>query len=100
VVNATVPLKLPALVGAKVNVAEVLFPACSVIGSAMLLIVKPAPLKVAWLMLRSDVPVFEIVTVLFWFDPTATLPKVSCVGFSVKTPPFDADPVAEIEAST
>ena len=65
VANVTLPLKLPLLVGAKVTVAEVLFPACRVKGSVMLLMVNPAPLKVAWLMVRSAVPVFEIVTVLF-----------------------------------
>ena len=47
VVNVTLPLKLPLFVGAKVRLADVLFPECSVMGSAMLFMVNPAPLRVA-----------------------------------------------------
>lgn len=100
VAKATLPVKLPLPVGAKVTVVEVLVPACRVRGSARLLIVNPAPLKVAWLIVRSAVPVFEIVTLLFWFDPTVTLPKLSCAGFRVRTPPFAAVPVAVTAART
>ena len=64
VVNATLPAKLPVLGGANVTVADVLLPACKVSGSARLLIVNPAPLRVAWLIVRSAVPVLEMVRLL------------------------------------
>jgi hypothetical protein len=84
VVKATLPVKLPLFGGANVSLADELLPACSVIGSVRLLIVNPAPLKAAWLTTRSAVPVLEMVMLLCWFDPAATLPKLICVGFSVK----------------
>lgn len=65
VVNVTLPLKVPLLVGAKIMEAEVLFPARSVIGNVMLPMVNPAPLRAAWSMMRSAVPLFEIVTFVF-----------------------------------
>lgn len=65
VAKATLPVKLPLAGGANAMVAEVESPGCKVSGRARLLMAKPAPLSVAWLMLRSLPPLFERVTVLF-----------------------------------
>lgn len=81
VVKVTLALNAPVPVGAKVSVAEVVSPECRVIGRARLFMAKLAPLSVAWLMLRSLPPLFERITVLFWLDPTARLPKAIAVGF-------------------
>jgi len=54
----TLPLKFPVPVGAKVIVVEVDVPAFSVSGRERLLIVNPAPLKVADVMMRSVPPLF------------------------------------------
>lgn len=86
VAKVTLPLKLPALLGAKVRVAEVLPLACSVIGSAMLLMVNPAPLSVACSMVRSAGPLLEMVTLFVWLDPILTLPKLICAGFRDSIP--------------
>jgi len=96
VANVALPLKFPVPVGANVIVVEVAFPACSVSGRARLLIENPAPLSVAWVMVRSAPPLFESVTVLVWLDPTLVLPKVICEGLgeSVPTVPVPDEPEA------
>ena len=86
VANVTLPLKFPLPVGANVIVAEVAFPACSVSGRARLLIENPAPLSVAWVMVRSAPPLFERVTGLVWLDPTLMFPKVICEGLGESAP--------------
>lgn len=58
VAKVTLPLKFPVPVGANVIVVEVDVPALSVSGRERLLIVNPAPLKVADVMLRSLPPEF------------------------------------------
>lgn len=63
VAKVTLPVKLAALGGANVIVAEVAPPGCSVTGTGRLLIVNPAPLKVADVMLRGVPPLFERATV-------------------------------------
>ena len=64
VANETLPLKLPAPVGANVIVTEAELPAFRVKGMARLLIANPAPLSVAWLTVRSVPPLFASVTVV------------------------------------
>jgi hypothetical protein len=56
--KVTLPLKLPAPVGANVIFAEAEVPASIVSGKARLLIVNPAPLMVADVMLRLLSPLF------------------------------------------
>ena len=61
-VNVTLPVKLPAPVGANVTLSEAVPPACSVSGRDRLLVENPVPLKVAWLTMISVPPVLERVT--------------------------------------
>lgn len=95
----TFPIKLPLPGGAKVTVAEVESPECKVRGRARLPRVKPAPLSVAWLRVRSLPPVLERVTVAFLLEPAATLPKVTGDGVGERTPAATASPVAESETT-
>ena len=99
VAKVILPLKLPLPVGAKVTVAEVESPECKVSGRARLPREKPAPLRVAWVMLRSLPPVLERVTVAFLLEPTATLPKVTGDGAGERTPAVTACAVAESETT-
>jgi len=62
VANVTLPVKLPPPVGAKVTLSGAVPPACSVSGKERLLVENPAPLKVAWLMVRSVPPMLDRVT--------------------------------------
>ena len=71
VAKVTLPVKLPFDGGANLTVAEVESPACNVSGRDRSLNAKPAPLNVAWVMLRSLAPLLESVTVVLWLDPTA-----------------------------
>ena len=64
VVKVMLPVKVPLDGGAKVTVASVESPVCKVSGRVRLLRVKPAPLRVARLMVRSLPPEFDKVTVL------------------------------------
>jgi hypothetical protein len=84
--NVTLPLKLPVAVGAKVMVAEADDPAWMVSGRARLLMENPAPLNGAWVMMRSDPPLFERVTGLVWLAPTLVLAKVRGEGLSERIP--------------
>ena len=85
-VNVTLPVKLPAPVGANVTLSEAVPPACSVSGRDRLLVENPVPLKVAWLTMISVPPVLERVTLLVWLDPTLILPKATDDGLSDSCP--------------
>lgn len=93
VAKVMLPVKLPVLGGAKVMVAEVAPPGCRVMGTARLLMVKPAPLKVADVMLRVVPPLLERATVPLWVDPTITLPKTICDGLGKSFPTVAPTPV-------
>jgi hypothetical protein len=97
VAKVTLPLKLPAPVGAKVIVTAAAFPACNVSGKARLLMANPAPLIVACEMVRSLPPLFVRVTVLVWFDPTLVFPKTTGEGLGESFPIVTASPETDSE---
>ena len=98
VAKVTLPLKLPAAVGANVMVAEVDVPGFSVSGRARLLIENPAPLMVADVTVRSVPPLFERVTVVIWFAPTWMFPKATDEGLGESFPSVAPTAVADREA--
>lgn len=97
--NVTLPVKLPAVVGAKVTLSEAVPPACSVSGKARLLVVNPAPLKVAWLMVRSLPPELDRVTLLVWVAPILTLLNATDDGLSDNCPGVPVLPETVSDAS-
>lgn len=80
VANVTLPLKLPLPVGANVTLSDAVSPECNVSGKERLLVENPAPLKVAWLTVRSVPPELERVTLFALFDPALILPKATDDG--------------------
>ena len=97
--NETLPLKLPAAVGANVTLKAAVPPGCKVSGKARLLVVKLAPLNAACVMLTSVAPLLERVTLLVLFAPTLTFPKLSDEGFSESCPGATPSPVTVMEAT-
>jgi hypothetical protein len=79
----TLPLALPADVGAKVTLKEVLWPGVKVSGVVIPEILKPVPATVTCEMLAFTPPVFFTVSVWLWLCPTVTLVNVKLVGFAV-----------------
>jgi hypothetical protein len=98
VANVTFPVKFPPEVGANATLSGALFPACRVSGRARLLIENPAPLKVAWLTMRSVPPVLDRVTLLVLLDPTLILPKATDVGVDESCPGGGVVPPGGVEA--
>lgn len=102
-VNATLPVALPEVVGANFTWKVALCPAASVAGSVRPLMVNPVPLTVACEMVTLAV---LAVTVMFCvlLLPTVTLPKLSEVGLAVRVPagltplPLRAIEDVEVEA--
>jgi hypothetical protein len=74
-VTVRVPLAFPAAWGEKLRLAVVLCPAARVRGRLILLMLKPVPLTLAWLMVTVEPPELVMVTDCFLVLPTVTLPK-------------------------
>ena len=75
-----VPFAAPLAVGANFTANCVLFPALKVKGVERPVIEKPAPVRVAWVIFKSVLPVFSRTT--FWelLELTVTFPKLSVPG--------------------
>jgi hypothetical protein len=82
----TLPLALMAVVGVNLAVKEVLAPALIVSGTVSPLIVKPVPDALAAVIVTLAVPEFVSVTDCDALLPSATLPKLTLVGFGVRAP--------------
>ena len=87
--SETLPVALPAAVGAKVAVKDVLCPVVRVRGSVRPLIENPLPVTLAWVIVRLAVPELLKLTVRLLVVPTLTLPKLTLVGLGVNCPPED-----------
>jgi hypothetical protein len=81
----TVPLALPADVGAYVAVNETVWPGFKACGGTADM-VKPAPEIESAVIETAAVPVFDSVTGMTLLLPTRTLPKLTLSGFAVKLP--------------
>ena len=80
----TLPLELPADVGAKVTLNVVLWPGVKVSGVVIPEMLKPVPATVTCEMDAFTPPVFFTVSVWLWLCPTVTLVNVKLVGFAVR----------------
>jgi hypothetical protein len=80
----TLPLELPADVGAKVTLNVVLWPGVKVRGVVIPEMLKPVPATVTCEMDAFTPPVFFTVSVWLWLCPTVTLVNVKLVGFAVR----------------
>jgi hypothetical protein len=104
----TLPLTLPADLGAKVTLKEALCPGVRINGVVSPEMLKPEPETVAWEMVEFVPPVFRTVSVCDWVWPTCTLVNVRFAGVALSvagaTPIPDRakssvvlDPLTEIE---
>ena len=78
--TVTLPERLPVEVGAKVTLKDVDCPGARLKGSAIPVVLNPAPFSPICEMETLEVPLLEIVTLFMALDPVATLPKLSDVG--------------------
>jgi hypothetical protein len=92
-VTVTVPLNVPADVGAKVTLNDVLCPGVKVTGGVIPEILNPVPAAVAAEIVTLAPPVFVTVSVWLEFCPTVILVKVRLVGDAVRVPDVTAVPV-------
>lgn len=76
----TLPLALPAEVGANCAVNEVFAPALIVAGTARPLMLKPAPDALAAVIVNAALPVLVNVTVCGELPPTFTFPNATLAG--------------------
>jgi len=74
------PVRLPVAMGANATLKEVDWPAARLKGSAIPVVLKPAPLSVICEMETLEFPVFESVTLCVALVPVVRLPKLSDVG--------------------
>ena len=79
-VTATLPERLPVVVGANVTLKEVDCPAARVRGSAKLVSLNPAPLTLICERDTLELPVFARVTLCVALVPVVMLPKLSEEG--------------------
>jgi len=79
----TLPLALPADVGAKVTLNEVVWPGVKVSGVVMPEMLKPVPATVTCEMVAFSPPVFFTVSVWLELWPTVTLVNVKLAGVAV-----------------
>ena len=96
-VKETLPLTLPAPLGAKVTLKPVFCPADKVRGRAGPLRLKPFPVTVSWEMVTLPVPVLVRITGSVLLLPSTMLPKFVLVGLAVisrVTPVADRETVA------
>jgi hypothetical protein len=98
VANVTLPVKAPLVVGANAMIADEACPAGSVSGRLRLLIANPAPLNVAWVIVRSVPPLFERLMLLVLLEPTLTFPKATGEGVGESFPTETPFPDADMEA--
>ena len=94
--TVTVPVALPATVGANVTAKVALCPLGNVAGTGRPLMLNPAPLTVTWDIVIFVAAVLLIVIVSTSLLPTARLPKLTVVGFAAKLPGPKALPVRSI----
>lgn len=92
-VMLTDPLIAAEAVGANTTLKLVDADAAKVIGNAMPLTETPAPLKAIVEICTEVVPVLVSVTFCVALLPTATLPKLTVVGFACNCPGAVEDPV-------
>jgi len=85
-VMLTLPLTAPLVVGAKVTVNDVLWPAFSVKGSVSPLKLNPVPLALPAEMVRLDWPVLVSVSDELAVLPTSRLPNAMLAGLGVSVP--------------
>jgi len=78
--TVTLPGRFPVEVGANVTLNEVDCPAARLSGSALPVVLNPAPLAVICEMETLELPVFEIVRLWVALVPVAKLPKLSDAG--------------------
>jgi hypothetical protein len=76
----TLPVTLPVAAGAKATLKFAVCPTASVKGRVSPLVLKPAPVTVAWEIVRLALPELVRVTVWVFVVPTTTLPKLTLVG--------------------
>src|SRR5207245_4737423 len=80
------PVTLPAVFGAKTTLKVKLCPGITVTGRLNPFTLKPAPVRLAWLMLTLDSP--ELLNVSDWLVllPTCTVPKLMLDEVGCSTP--------------
>jgi hypothetical protein len=78
--TVTLPVRLPAEAGANATLKEVDCPAARLSGSAIPVVVKPAPLALICEMETLEFPVLEIVTFCVAVVPVVRLPKLNEAG--------------------
>ena len=96
---ATLPERLPALVGAKVTAKEVACPAAKVMGSPKPLALNPVPLILICETETLEFPAFDSVTVCVPLAPVLMFPKLSEVGDAVSLATAET-PVPEIASTS
>jgi hypothetical protein len=70
------PLALPPEAGLKTTLKDAVLPAAIAKGRFRPLKLNPVPLRVAWVTVTSEPPVFDSVSEIVWLFPTTTLPKL------------------------
>ena len=78
--TVTLPARLPVEAGTKLTLKEAVCPAARLNGSAIPVVVKPAPLSLICEIETLEFPVLEIVTLWVAVVPVVRLPKASDVG--------------------
>ena len=91
-VRVTLPVGVPAAVGANTTLNDLLAPAARVNGTEMPLRLNPVPVAVACEMVTLDPPLLVTVSDSVWFDPTTTLPKLKLGLPAVIAPAVTAVP--------
>lgn len=84
--TVTLPLKLPEDCGAKVTLKGTVCPAVKVTGVLSPEMLKPAPLTVTWVIVRSDAPELLSASDWLWLVPVCTLPNPMLVGAALNVP--------------
>ena len=94
-VKVIVPVAAPAVVGAKLTLKEIVWPAVIVFGSVKPVMPKPLPFRVAILIVTFELPVFVKLTVCDELWLTCTFEKFNVEG-AIERPACVAVPVKEI----
>jgi hypothetical protein len=81
--SETDPLTAPAVVGAKTTLKVVFPPAAITLGKERPLVLKPAPVTLACVIVKLEVPSFVSRIVCELLSPVITLPKLALGGFAV-----------------
>ena len=80
--SETDPLTLPAVVGANIRLNVVLPPAAIVLGRGRPVVLKPAPVTLACVIVKLAFPLFDSVIGCELLLPVITLPKLTLEGFA------------------